>query len=215
MPSAGVERSGPCFHRGMATTPRTRIGLSAVFAASIVVAVSAVPASQSTNAPVRFTATAINMDPTVRLNAALVDFTVTRWSSDAERKRLLDILVEKGQDRLQRALHDMPRVGTIKTPDTLAYDLRYARSIPAEDGGEQVVLVTDREIAMWETASMSRTLEYPFMVIELRLDKSGQGEGKLTVATKLSVNKSGQIVMENYGTQPVRLSNVKRETDAR
>ena len=155
------------------------------------------------------------MDPTVRLKTTVVDFTVTRWSSDEERKRLLDILVEKGQDRLLRTLQNMPRVGTIKTPDTLAYDLRYAGSVPAADGGEQVVLITDRPLAMWETATMSRTLDYPFMLIELRLDTSGRGEGKLTVATKLSANKAGQFVMENYGTQPVRLSNIKRETGER
>ena len=155
------------------------------------------------------------MDPSVRMNATLVDLHVTRWSSEDERKQLLDMLVEKGRDRLLRALQEMPRAGTIKTPDSLTYDLRYARSTVADDGGEQIVLVTDREIAMWETATMSRTLQYPFMVIELRLDKSGRGEGKLTVATRLSVSRNGQIVMENYGTQPVRLSNVKREIDAR
>ena len=199
----------------MATTQRTQITLSLALACSLVAAVAAVPAPQETKAPVRYTATAINMDPSVRMNATLVDLHVTRWSSEDERKQLLDILVEKGQDRLLRALQEMPRAGTIKTPDSLTYDLRYARSTVADDGGEQIVLVTDREIAMWETATMSRTLQYPFMVIELRLDKSGRGEGKLTVATKLSVSRNGQIVMENYGTQPVRLSNVKREIDAR
>lgn len=216
-PQIRASRGGPglAFEIGMATTQPNRIMLSLALACSLVVAAAAVPASQETKAPVRYTATAINMDPTVRMNAALVDLHVTRWSSDEERKQLLDVLVEKGQDRLLRALQGMPRAGTIKTPDSLTYDLRYARNSVAEDGGERIVLVTDREIAMWETATMSRTLDYPFMVIELHLDKTGHGEGKLTVATKLSVSRDGQIVMENYGTQPVRLSNVKREIDAR
>ena len=178
-------------------------------------ATAAVPSAQSDSVPMKFTATAINMDPTVNLSAAFVDITVTRWTADAERKRLVDLLGAQGQTALQRAVHDLPRVGTIKTPDTLSYDLRYARRIPGEDGGEQIILMTDREIAIWEKQSMSRTVDYPFMVIELRLNKEGRGEGKLTVATKLGVNKAGQLVMENYGTQPVRLSNVKRETDAR
>jgi len=166
---------------------------------------------QDRTVPAHFTATATNLDPTVRLTATLVDFTVTRWSTDAERQRLLSVLVDKGQDKLLRALQDIPRVGTMKTPDALSYDLHYARQ--TRDGDEdRVVLVTDRPIAMWEQADFNRTLQYPFTVIEMRLDPSGRGEGKITVATKIIADpKTGQITLENYGTQPVRLSNVRRE----
>ena len=193
----------------------SRLPFLVALPALIVVAMAAGPSSQGDRLPARFTAAAINMDPTVQLKATLVDITVSRWTADAERKQLIDLLAKQGQPALQRAVHDLPRVGTIKTPDTLSYDLRYARRIPGEDGGEQIILMTDREIAIWEKQSMSRTVDYPFMVIELRLDQDGHGEGKLTVAAKLGVNKVGQIVMENYGTQPVRLSNVKREADRR
>jgi hypothetical protein len=99
----------------------------------------------------------------------------------------------------------------MKTPDTLSYDLHYAR-VTREGDEERVVLVTDRPITMWEQANFTRTLQYPFTVIEMRLDPSGRGEGKITVATKITVDKSGQIVLENYSSQPVRLSNVRRET---
>ena len=160
---------------------------------------------------VRYTATATNIDPTVALTATLVDISITRWSTDAERERLRGILVEHGQDKLLKALQDLPRVGTIKTPNSLAYSLQYAQRIPAEDGGERIVLVTDRDISFWEAVNQTRTLEYPFTVIELRLDSRGRGEGKMTVATKLSVDRDGQIVLENYSSQPVRLGSVKRE----
>jgi len=164
---------------------------------------------QGNGLPARFTATATNLDPTVQLTATLVDFNITRWSTDTERQRLKDILVDKGQDKLLRALQDIPRVGTMKTPDTLSYDLHYARQT-REGDEDRIVLVTDRPIAIWEQANFTRTLQYPFTVIELRIDPSGRGEGKITVATKIAVDKNGQIVLENYGTQPVRLSNVRR-----
>jgi len=186
---------------------RTRLGLAALFVALV----SAGLAAQSNAPMVRYTATATNLDPTVRLTATLVDIAVSRWSTDAERQRLLGILKENGQDKLLKALQDLPRVGTIKTPDSLAFALHYARRIPTDDGGERIVLVTDRDISFWEAANQSRTLEYPFMVIELRLDSRGRGEGKMTVATKLDVDKDGQIVLENYGSQPVRLGSVKRD----
>jgi len=173
--------------------------------------VSAGLTAQSNAPMVRYTATATNLDPSIRLTATLVDIAVTRWSTDAERERLRSILVESGQNKLLKALQDLPRVGTIKTPDSLAYSLQYAHRIPADDGGERIVLVTDRPISFWETANQTRTLEYPFMVIELRLDSHGRGEGKMTVATKLEADRDGQIVLENYGSQPVRLGSVKRE----
>ncbi|HEX5070460.1 MAG TPA: hypothetical protein VFV78_09625 [Vicinamibacterales bacterium] len=165
---------------------------------------------QDRSLPARFTATATNLDPSVRLTATLVEFNVTRWSTEAERERLLSVLVDKGQDKLLRTLQDIPRVGTMKTPDTLSYDLHYAR-LTREGDQDHIVLVTDRPIAIWEQANLSRTVDYPFTIIEMRLDPSGRGEGKITVATKIIAGKNGQIVLENYGNQPVRLTNVKRE----
>lgn len=161
---------------------------------------------------VRYTATAINLDPRVAVTATLVDFNITRWSTDDERKQMLALVEENNEDKLLKALKALPRVGTMKTPDTLSYDLHYARRIPTDDGGERVVLVTDRDIAIWEIANMTRSREYAFTVVELHLDAKGEGEGKITVATKITADRTGQIVLENYGNQPVRLTNVKRDT---
>jgi hypothetical protein len=162
--------------------------------------------------PVRYHATAINLDPHVAVTATLVDFNITRWSTDEERQQMLALVEENNQDKLLKALKALPRVGTMKTPDTLSYDLHYARRAPTENGGEQVVLVTDRDIAIWEIANMTRSREYAFTVVELRLDDKGEGEGKITVATKITADRSGQIILENYGNQPVRLTQVKRES---
>jgi hypothetical protein len=179
---------------------------------AIVTALAAGVAAQTNMPAVRYTATAINTDPSVRLTATTVDLTVTRWSTDAEREKLLSLVTESGQDKLLKALQAMPKVGTIKTPDSLSYDLHYARRTPGDDGGERIVLTTDRIISFWEAANMSRTMDYPFMVIELRLNTGGQGEGKITVATKIfSDPKTKQIVLENYGSQPVRLTKVTRQ----
>jgi hypothetical protein len=205
------------FPAGMTQRSTTLIailfGVAAIVAMPNLVTRSALRAQsvQHDGTPVTFTATATNLDPSVRLTATLVDFRITRWSTDAERDRLLSILVEKGQDKLLRALQDIPRVGTMKTPDTLSYDLHYARET-REGDEDRVVLVTDRPIQVWESANLTRTLDYPFTVIEMHLDKNGHGEGKITVATKIVKDPhSNQIILENYGNQPVRLVNVTRE----
>jgi len=75
------------------------------------------------------------------------------------------------------------------------------------------VLLTDRYIGFWEAANRPRTIDYPFTVIELRLNPDGVGEGKMSIATKVTMDKDKkQIELENYGTQPVLLQNVKRES---
>lgn len=108
-------------------------------------------------------------------------------------------------------MQDLPRVGYIRTPNSIGYDLHYARKSLLADGGERVVMATDRYISYWEAVNRPRTIDYPFTVIELRLNADGEGEGKMSVATKITVDKdTNTIVLENYGTQPVLLQSVRR-----
>jgi len=201
----------------MHSTPLALICARASVAVALVAGFIATTAAQSqtspahTHAPVRYTAIATNIDPSVNLTATTVQITVDRWSTDAERDLLLNSS-GVGQAALLKALQNMPKAGSIRTPDSVAYDLRYARQLPAEGGGTQVVLVTDRQISFFEAANRARTADYPFMVVEMHLDQKGEGEGKITVATKIMANpKNRHIILENYGSQPVRLSKVRVE----
>ena len=112
----------------------------------------------------------------------------------------MTIFKEKGPDALLDALRGIPRVGYIRTPGSLAYDLHYALELPGEEGGRRIVLATDRPIGFWEAANRPRTIDYPFTLIELRLGKNGEGEGKLSIATKLTLN-GNVLVLENYANQ--------------
>lgn len=135
---------------------------------------------------------------------------VTRWSSAAERDRLANVLLEKGQDGLVEALRKVPSTGTIRTPDSLAYDLRYAYQQPGEDGGRDIVLATDRPMSFWELRNQPRTVDYPLTVIQFRMDKDGVGKGTMSYATKILVAK-GAIALENFGTAPIMLTEVRSE----
>jgi hypothetical protein len=159
----------------------------------------------------RFTATAINIGGR-RATVDRVEIVVTQWSPRAQRDRLIGVLFEKGPDKLLDVLQDLPKVGYFRTPESLAYDLRYAQRTPLPDRGERVVLATDRYVRFWEVASGSRTTDYPFTVIELRLDGDGRGEGKMSIATKVTADKKNNTVeLENWGLQPVQLKDVRRE----
>jgi hypothetical protein len=165
--------------------------------------------AQTTSTPERYTAAAINMN---RGAAGTIEIVVNRWSTDAQRDRLMSVMMNKGPEKLLDALQDMPRMGYIKTPDSIGWDLHFARKMPGEDGGERVVLVTDRRIGFWEARNQPRSIDYPFTVIELRLNRDGEGEGKMSIATKIIPDKENNIVtLENYDIQPVLLTNIRRQ----
>ncbi len=177
--------------------------------AALFVVVGLVSAQSNMAHPEKFTAFAINMNNTTPTAAAgRVDITVSRWSTDAERDRLLSILKDKGQDALLSELRELPVVGYIASPGSLRYDLHFARQRSEAEGGRMVFLMTDRYIGMWEAVNRPRTIEYPFTLIQLQLDKDGEGVGKASVYTKVTA-EDNMIVLENFANQPVMLKEVK------
>jgi hypothetical protein len=154
-----------------------------------------------------FTAVAI-VNNNIGSGAGTVQIQVTRWSSDAERNTLVTTLREKGPMQLLDALQDMRPVGIIKTPDSLGYDLRYAHQVKGEDGGRRIVIATDRPIGFWEARNQPRTIDYPFTVIQMQLDASGQGKGTMSYATKILAHDN-VIELENFGTSPVMLTQIQ------
>jgi len=113
---------------------------------------------------------------------------------------------------LLSALQRIKRVGYMRLPNTLGYDLHYARKHPGEDGGEQIIILTDRRVGFWEARDQPRTMDYPFTLIDVRVNAKGEGEGKLSVATKIAYNnKKNTVELENYASEPVRLQNVRAE----
>lgn len=158
----------------------------------------------------RFTATAVNMTGVGRPGAGVIEIGIERWSTQGERDRLIQTLKEKGEDKLLDQLRDMPRVGYIRTPQSLGWDLHFARTVKRDDGSRQVVIATDRPMSFWEASRRPRSADYPFTLIDIRFDPDGKGVGKLAVASKITANsKTGTIEVENFGIEPVRLTEVR------
>lgn len=177
--------------------------------ASLLVLPLATPALAATqsNAPgQRYTAVAMDLD---RGQASQLTIAIERWSSEAERERLMRTMLEKGASALLDTLRDLPRVGYLQVDGGLGWDLHFARKVPDADGGERLIIGTDRPVSFWEASQQPRSIEYPFTVIEIRL-KDGQGEGTLSLATRVIPDKANNIVvLENYDMQRIRLTNVK------
>jgi hypothetical protein len=190
------------------------------FSAVFVLAVAAMEPSGLANRlvaaipepPLRLSAVAVNMSNVGRGGVNVVDIEIDRWSTEAERDDLIAAFNAKGPDALLSKLQGAKRVGYMRLPNTLGYDLHYARKHPGDDGGEQIVIATDRRIGFWEARNQPRTIDYPFTLIDIRLKSGGEGEGKMSVATKVSYNKKKHAVeLENYASEPVRLTTVKVE----
>jgi hypothetical protein len=169
--------------------------------------------AQESATPLSLTAVAVNMNSTrPAAGASRVEIKIERWSMDQERQELVDTLLDRGTDQLLTALQETPRVGYIRTPDSIALDLRYARETVEPDGSRRIVLGTDRRMTFWELSRNSRSSNYPFTVIEIRLDKNGKGDGRMSIATKVTADRERKwIELENYSNQPVMLKNVEVE----
>jgi hypothetical protein len=194
----------------MSSTRRRRLLTTSAAAVLLGCAMNAGAQTASNSPKTHFSAVAVNNSTVGRSGATPVDIAINRWTTDAERDRLVSLFKEKGSKALLSALQDMKPVGTISTPGSVGYDLRYARELTGEDGGRRVILATDRPIGFWESSNSPRSLDYPFLLIELRLNKAGEGEGKLSLATKLTLNDN-VLVIENYANQPVMLNEVKEK----
>ncbi len=190
-------------HRGARSIQAALLVLAVVATASTI-AVAQKPK------PVRITSFAVSMNSVT--GAGFVEFVIERWSTEAERDQFIAAFTENGNDGLldlmQKQKH---RVGRVQGAQFRGYDLRFARQMPLGDGGTRIVLAADRYVPFIEARNNPRLSDYPFTLVEIRLDKNGMGDGRMLVATRLNVNKEQVVEVENYGQQPIRLNQVKVE----
>jgi len=185
------------------------------FLAVCVVTIAAVAASTGTllaAKPVEhLTAFAVDMSNMAnRTRAGTVDIIINRWSSDQERDTLRAALREGGTDSLLKALQKIKEpAGYIRTPSSIGYPLRFARLIPNPDGGRRIIVATDRYVSFLEATTQPRTVDYPFMLVDIRLGPDGKGTGKLMPLAKVTESEDHVVEIENYASEPVRLNEVR------
>lgn len=149
--------------------------------------------------------------------ATTLQINITRWTTDEERASLFETLIEKGQKDLIGALEKQKETGFVRIVGRGAQltrfpseRLRYAREFPNGDM-RRIVLALDRPISFWEAANAPRWRDYDMTLIVMDVDKDGNGEGQLAMAVQLKVDTEKKtLVVENYGTEPVRLTKIHR-----
>jgi hypothetical protein len=171
--------------------------------------------------PIRLSAFAVNMSNIMTGKTGVIDLRITRWTTPDERKKLLETIVEDNPNQILRELTRLPSHGRMRVPGhtgpdphkvVLGWDLHYAWHEPLDEGGERIMLATDRYITFQEARNQPRTIDYPFTLVEIRLDRNGEGVGKASVFTKIRFDKKKNTMeLENYSSEPVRLQQVKIE----
>ncbi len=136
---------------------------------------------------------------------------VDRYSPKEEVERLAGLLKEKGQDAVIDTMQDMKQKGWLRIGGSLGYHVAMIRIFPAPGGGRVIRAVTDRPIQFIESMRGLRSRDYPFGIVELKLDSEGKGEGVLIAAASAEVTKEGALEVKSYGTQPFRILNVHPE----
>jgi hypothetical protein len=154
-----------------------------------------------------FTAFVVNMGGVI--STGTVKIVIDRWSTPEERNELIAAFKSGGQDELLKVLQKLQKVGYISLPKTLGYELHYAYQWPAEDGGRTIVIATDRRITPGEVWDQTRSMDYPFELIQMKLNAEGKGNGVLAWAVKIQVSKDGtRLELEKYSTNDVMLNNI-------
>jgi hypothetical protein len=195
-----------------------------VTAAAIAVALlgESLAAQQASELPadkLQISAFAVNMSNIATGANDVVAITVNQWSTAAERERLIMTMVTKGSNALLKELQKAPVKGRFRIPGKrqpdphhlgLGLDIRYAWQSAMPEGGRRIVLAMDRYIGIHEARNQPRSMDYPFTLLEIRVDRNGKGQGKMAIATKINFDKEKRVMeLENYATEPVRLNNVE------
>lgn len=136
-----------------------------------------------------------------------VDIYIESFSTQDDRKTLIDAFNRRGQNGLVDALQDMKSKGRVRfSSGGVGNDVKYIIQLPSKSG-RKLRLVTDRWLLFPELYNSTRSADYSVGAIELNLTPDGKGSGTVLPACKLTVNKKKkQVEIETY-QNPWNLTN--------
>jgi hypothetical protein len=179
-----------------------------MFLSTAAVALMSVTSLAQLRGPENFTAVGVPAS-TVVSDAGTVLMSLDRWSTAAERSMLERALREKGTSAVLDTLRNMRPLGTIRTPDSPRYELRYAYQTRVDNGGRRIVLATDRPTEFWEACQRPRLVgDSSFTVIEMHIGPEGRGTGTLSIATKIRAYDDLSIALEDVASCRVMLTDI-------
>lgn len=133
-------------------------------------------------------------------------------TSDEQSRQYLGVLKDRGQSEALDAIRDND-LGSVSIGNNLARTLNVVRESTV-DGRRRIFIVFERWTQFAEHRFGTRSLDYPFGVIEIYVDpKTGKGEGTYIAAARIRLDddrgtNQQQLEIENFSTYPARLNNI-------
>ena len=159
----------------------------------------------------RFSARSVEMTSAARLSFRRIDIAISQWSTDQDHRLLARTILERGPAGVLDLLCGYPSLGTIAVAGGSEIAIRYAWRVPDAEGGERIYLASDEPISLM--GSHFNGIAYPpFYFVELRLDRHGDGMGKLSDNVRLSVDQGRNVIeLRDYDRRPLQLVMVHDE----
>ena len=132
-----------------------------------------------------------------------------RWSTDAERQRLMAALEEPA--KVLSALPYTDVVGYLQWPGGLEYNVRYARRTARPDGGADIVMLVERPLWLWWDPAAKWAADQQFTVVQIRINKNGTGDGRIATGHGFARDSASGLVISDT-TTPALLTDVRRES---
>jgi hypothetical protein len=161
--------------------------------------------------PAQYSATAFGQSGPAAGKSFGMSVYVDGVSAPGDIDELIGTLQSKGQDALVSAMEKLKDIGRVAPTGSVGTGMRVILIRPGPDGGQHIVLATNRPITFKELYNSTRSLQYPIGIVVLDVDKDGNGTGQFAPACKVRFNKKKQLEIEHYGQKPFRLANVRRE----
>lgn len=136
---------------------------------------------------------------------------ITELTTNGEIDELTATLKNKGQDGLVDAMENIKDKGRVAPTASVGTGMRVVRIRATKDGGQHIVLATNRPISFPELYNATRSTNYKIGIVVLDVDKDGKGTGSFAPLCKVKFNKKEELEVEHYGQKPFRLANVYRQ----
>jgi len=148
--------------------------------------------------PAQYAATAIGQAGSAAGKSFGLKIYVEGMTSDGEVSELVSVLKNKGQDGLVSAMEKMNDKGRIAPDGGVGTGMRVVRVRPTKDGGQHIVLATNRPISFPELYNATRSTQYKIGIVVLDVDKDGKER-----APSLLCARSGSTRKMNWKSRPM------------
>jgi hypothetical protein len=176
---------------------QTEAPLRIVAAALLVLTAALAPAYEAPKeGPETFIATVVSTSSAAGAVTDKLTLRVERWTPAREAQVLFDLLGRKGMEAFHKALNEQ-HLGSLASESRIGWPINMA--LEDRIGGERFIrLILERPTLGSELATLQRSADYPFVVVEFTLAPGGKGTGRVVPAAKLRLGPKGELEILPY-----------------